>query len=1147
MAGIITNLKTERIMKKILILTAASLTLFAACSKEKDVTTAEIVPGGKVQATFIAEVDQTKATENNAEFSWTAGDAIAVVDKNDDAINYFYCTTESDASAGKFTGTHSGEYAYAITPFEVAKSMEHIGDDTNVSIDYTITLPGTYSNYVPGTTNAVMVGTPNGVDKFLFRHAAALLKFTIVNVPVNTESFWLTTNKKITGDYSFTKTSGIQIAETATTETSVALELKDKVTTPNTTLTFYVPVPTGTYTNFVIDLYDGELNSLAHKAKSGLNITLNRGDVYYTPTITLEPSAKTYTKVTSEPADWSGTYLIVFEGATVNNAAVPPVAFDGSIDDLTVANNGTPVTISGNTITGNSTIDAAVFEIAAVTGGYSIQAVGNTGYIGNASDSNSITASSEALVNTISINEDNSVNIISSGGSYLRYNASSGQYRFRYYKSSSYTGQKPIYLYLLDGSATTDTRDDVTLSFSPANPTAITLGDCFTEPILTVNPTAAASLVTYDVSSVPANCATIDATTGALIITAAGEITVTASIPQNDPDFKPASTSYTLTVNPAVVVNGSVDNPVSMADVVAAIDNLADSETTTDFYYVGGTVSVASAGIWSGKLTFSFTDGTNTVKAYNCLNLNETNFSTKDDVALGDNVVVYGNLEKYVKNNEVTYEIVNCHLAKHEAAPYFIPTLSSDSITAEGGDITLTISSNTSWTVSVTGNATLSTDSGSNDGSVTVTIPQNNDGATYTLSFTATGVTPAPSDLTITQNAYVNLVSATAIFTGKKSGGMTGTQAEQTGVRRNVTAVVSSGLADATNDHIRVYKNNTLTLSVPSGAYITAIEFTGVSGNPVSGFGTHDGLTTSGDDGSWTGNANSVTFTASGAQVRLAQISVTYSIAADALVTYPPTINVTSANPMEIANTASTQTITYIIDEAPSGAVLTGVTKSSGATWISNIVYNTSGTVSFDVAAQEEDADARTATLTLSYTGATDVPVTVNQAEGPSSGGGTDSWVLVTSVSDLSSGDEIIIANVGATYAIGPQASNNRTGKSITASNHILTEINEDVVVITLEGTSNNWMFNVGSNNYLYANSSSANQLRQTTASSAGDNGKWTISIDSSSGAATIHANGSNTRNYMRYNPNGGSPIFACYASNSTTGTLTAIYKKVTN
>lgn len=48
---------------------------------------------------------------------------------------------------------------------------------------------------------------------------------------------------------------------------------------------------------------------------------------------------------------------------------------------------------------------------------------------------------------TISINDDNTVNIISSGGAYLRFNTDSGQDRFRYFKSSTYTEQKAISLY----------------------------------------------------------------------------------------------------------------------------------------------------------------------------------------------------------------------------------------------------------------------------------------------------------------------------------------------------------------------------------------------------------------------------------------------------------------------------------------------------------------------------------------------------------------------------------------------------------------------------------------------------------------------------------------------------------------------------
>ena len=104
--------------------------------------------------------------------------------------------------------------------------------------------------------------------------------------------------------------------------------------------------------------------------------------------------------------------------------------------------------------------------------------------------------------------------------------------------------------------------------------------------------------------------------------------------------------------------------------------------------------------------------------------------------------------------------------------------------------------------------------------------------------------------------------------------------------------------------------------------------------------------------------------------------------AADLTVT-TPVINVTSDNPMTVANTAGAQEITYTISN-PTGASLTA---SEDADWITDLNYSTAGTVTFNVAAQATDAAARSADITLSYTGAADVVVKVNQAAGPSSSG----------------------------------------------------------------------------------------------------------------------------------------------------------------
>lgn len=95
----------------------------------------------------------------------------------------------------------------------------------------------------------------------------------------------------------------------------------------------------------------------------------------------------------------------------------------------------------------------------------------------------------------------------------------------------------------------------------------------------------------------------------------------------------------------------------------------------------------------------------------------------------------------------------------------------------------------------------------------------------------------------------------------------------------------------------------------------------------------------------------------------------------------PPVINVTSDNPMAIDNTASSQTITYSVSH-PTEAALTAVLQDPSDTWIDNIDYSTPGEVTFDVAAQGSGDPERSAVIVLSYTGAEDVEVTVNQAAG---------------------------------------------------------------------------------------------------------------------------------------------------------------------
>ena len=153
-----------------------------------------------------------------------------------------------------------------------------------------------------------------------------------------------------------------------------------------------------------------------------------------------------YEKVTASLTDYSGEYLIVYE--------TDALAFNGGSTTLDAARNTITVTIDNNTIEATDATNAAKFTIAKTQDGYTIKSA-NGYYIGQTSNANGLLAStSTAHINTISI-ADGNANIISSGVAYLRYNATSGQERFRYFKSDTYTNQKPIALYKKsDGIAT---------------------------------------------------------------------------------------------------------------------------------------------------------------------------------------------------------------------------------------------------------------------------------------------------------------------------------------------------------------------------------------------------------------------------------------------------------------------------------------------------------------------------------------------------------------------------------------------------------------------------------------------------------------------------------------------------------------------
>ena len=173
--------------------------------------------------------------------------------------------------------------------------------------------------------------------------------------------------------------------------------------------------------------------------------------------------------------------------------------------------------------------------------------------------------------------------------------------------------------------------------------------------------------------------------------------------------------------------------------------------------------------------------------------------------------------------------------------------------------------------------------------------------------------------------------------------------------------------------------------------------------------------------------------------------------------------------------------------------------------------------------------------------------VKVNAREGvaPEGIGAGNGYFLVTDASTLNNNDNIIIVgqyDEDSYYALSTnQKENNRDAKLVTVSGNVIKSISDEVQVITLEGETDAWYFNVG-DGYLYAASNSSNQLKTEPEIDANNNAKAKITIDGGTGNATIKFQGSNSRNELRYNGVGTSNLFSCYASNSTMA-LPQIYR----
>ena len=281
--------------KSILILVCAAI-LSVGCAKvEREDPAPE---KGKRHLTLRATVDEPGtrlSVTNSGKFSWQQDDEIVYLTESDGSYN-------DPKSAQTYSDAPTGDFEIELDEDETVRyAMYPLSEFSKFSTSANAHVFGLDDNYVYklGSTYMPMLGSNFTIDddnmmKASFRAVGGVLKLTVKNFPVDEEDIEYlrlsVPNKKITGAFPILEDSdGVKYIETVdnTSETN-HIDFFFRGGYYEKTMTFYFPLPCGTYNNLKFTLFDGEGGHIFSKtAQIDGGLTVHRNEVITAPTLNL--------------------------------------------------------------------------------------------------------------------------------------------------------------------------------------------------------------------------------------------------------------------------------------------------------------------------------------------------------------------------------------------------------------------------------------------------------------------------------------------------------------------------------------------------------------------------------------------------------------------------------------------------------------------------------------------------------------------------------------------------------------------------------------------------------------------------------------------------------------------------------------------
>ena len=323
--GIVEREQFRTKFKSIICLAALAM-LAAACSEEDNAVQPGNETGGTGEVNMITEIitatngdangSTRAAVDDDAKFSWTAGDVIAVHVSN--GTNGKYVTTnpltagDISEDGADFTVSYEEGYsrdAFAVYPASiVATDAANYGKEDQ-TLD--VTLPSSYTLAEVGgeMTPCPMIATNNAGGVWTFSHLCGLLRLKVTNIPFTAKRLEIDFDgKQVCGDFSIESpvTPGTSvIATTDGADNSVITITKDGTDAllGVADVVLNIPLPTGTYTAINVVAYDAE----------GAAITV--GNVAFNYTASRKKGKKIDVSVTSAP---TASFTFTFQNQESN-------------------------------------------------------------------------------------------------------------------------------------------------------------------------------------------------------------------------------------------------------------------------------------------------------------------------------------------------------------------------------------------------------------------------------------------------------------------------------------------------------------------------------------------------------------------------------------------------------------------------------------------------------------------------------------------------------------------------------------------------------------------------------------------------------------------------------------------------------------